>query len=146
MARPTQGVIFGKPDRFGSRKITTEAALAMERRVVEAARSRVGIYRPLLQPKDRQAFLDKTPERHRKGMAKLISSRDGVVILTAEEDVRETAAEIAQKAGAVDVYKRQREHLASELSNLHWSRRSAFCGDKAPKSSVSGYDARFCGF
>ena len=101
MARPAQGVIFGKPDGFGSRRITTEVALAMERRVVEATRSRVGTYRPLLQPKDRQAVLDKTPDRHRKGMAKLISSRDGVMILTAEEDIRETAAEIAQKAGAV---------------------------------------------
>ena len=101
MARTAQGVIFGKPDGFGSRKITTEVALAMERRVVEAARDRVGIYRPMLQPKERQAVLNKTPERHRKGMAKLISSRDGIVILTAEKDVRDTAIEIAQKAGAV---------------------------------------------
>jgi len=101
MARPAHGIIFGKPDRFGSRRITTEVALATERRVVEAARDRVGIYRPMLQPKERQAVLNKTPERHRDGMAKLISSRDGVVILTAEEDIRESAVEIAQKAGAV---------------------------------------------
>lgn len=101
MARPAQGVIFGNPDRFGSRKITTEVALAMEWRVVETTRSRVGIYKPMLQSKDRQAALDNTPARHHKGMAKLISSRDGVLILTAEEEIRETAVEIARKAGAV---------------------------------------------
>jgi conjugative relaxase-like TrwC/TraI family protein len=101
MARPAQGVIVGTPDRFGSRKITTEVALATERLVVKAARSRVGIYKPILQPKDRRAVLERIPERHRKGMAKLISSRDGVLILTAEEEIRQIATEIGQKVGAV---------------------------------------------
>ena len=95
------GVIFGKADRWGSRKLTTEKALETERRVISITRNGVGKELPLVPTKDKKAFLDKTPERHRKGMSKLLSSRDKVIVLTAEKEIHSIAQSVAEQAGVL---------------------------------------------
>ena len=83
MDKPDSGIIYGRPDAFGSKKLTTKELLDAEQRVLSFARAGVGQHVPLLSQSSRESRLRDTllSDEQRQAVDTLLASRDRVTLL-----------------------------------------------------------------
>ena len=83
MDKPDSGLIYGRPDAFGSKKLTTKELLDAEQRVLSFARNGVGQRVPLLSQSSRESRLRDSmlSDEQRQAVNTLLASRDRVTLL-----------------------------------------------------------------
>jgi len=83
MDKPDSGLIYGRPDAFGSKKLTTKELLDAEQRVLSFARNGVGQRVPLLSQSSRESRLRDSmlSDEQRQAVDTLLASRDRVTLL-----------------------------------------------------------------